>query len=179
MLFALLDRFNAEVAAIDLSEESPALLEQIRLARPDFLKEVDRARKRSGATKEAMNLTLLALAAAVLGMIKEMPQIVDTMVQKIRKRRADPHLRCALAGTLAYLVQPHDLIPDDAPGGYGLLDDCLLLRVALREYLNVLPASATEAEKQGQYILLFGNILPLNVLPALQLACLSAAFREA
>ena len=101
MLFALLDRFNAEVAAIDLSEESPALLEQIRLARPDFLKEVDRARRRSGATKEAMNLTLLALAAAVLGMIKEMPQIVDTMVQKIRKRRADPHLRCALAGTLA------------------------------------------------------------------------------
>ena len=127
MLFALLDSFKATVSAVDVRREAPVLLEQIGLARPDFLKEMDRVRRRSSATKEVMNVALLALAAGVLSLIKEMPRIVDTMVKKLRSRRADAHLRCALAGTLAYVVQPHDLIPDDAPGGYGLLDDGLLL----------------------------------------------------
>ena len=48
--------------------------------------------------------------------------------------------------SLLYLVQPQDLIPDDAPGGYGFLDDCVLLHAARLAHLTQFPNPDAKAE---------------------------------
>lgn len=78
--------------------------------------------------------------------------------------------RCALVGVLAYVVQPHDLIPDDAPGGYGYLDDVILLRAGLVQYLDVLPIPGTSTQTETVYISLLIRIAPPAVRPLLQQA---------
>jgi hypothetical protein len=55
------------------------------------------------------------------------------------------------------------LIPDDAPGGYGFLDDVLLLRVGAYESLDALfPDQNQEFANQ-----LLANSLPESVIPTL------------
>lgn len=166
MLFGLLDKTCKKISKLDMEKEAPLMMREINRARPDFLERL----QESGVKKNVIGLISQAIARGVLVHIKEMPTIVDIMVDRVQSRRTDPAIRCAVVGVLAYLVQPHDLIPDDAPGGYGYVDDNALLRAGLIEYLDILPPQATEAEKQRDYLQLFGSIVPLNVLPALQAA---------
>jgi hypothetical protein len=101
------------------------------------------------------------------------------MVNGVKDRSTDPVLRCALVGVLAYLVQPRDIIPDDAPGGYGYVDDCVILRAGFIQYLGILPPDPTEAEKHGDCLKVLGSIVPVDSLPQLQLAVegLATAFQ--
>jgi uncharacterized membrane protein YkvA (DUF1232 family) len=166
MLFKLLNKTCTKISELNIEREAPLMVKEINRARPDF-----RARLREGGVKKnVIGLVCQAIASGVLVHIKEMPTIVDIMVDRVQNRRSDPATRCALVGVLAYLVQPQDLIPDDAPGGYGYVDDNALLRAGLIEYLDILPPQATEAEKQREYLQVFGSIVPLDVLPALQAA---------
>jgi uncharacterized membrane protein YkvA (DUF1232 family) len=168
MLFKLLNKTCSKISSLDIEKEAPLMVKEINRARPDF-----RARLReSGVKKNVVGLISQAIARGVLVYIKEMPTIVDIMVDSVHNRRTDPAIRCGLVGVLAYLVQPQDLIPDDAPGGYGYVDDNALLRAGLIEYLDILPPQATEAEKQKDYLQVFGSIVPMEVLPALQAAVL-------
>lgn len=166
MLFRLLDQICTKISKLDIKREAPLMWGEIKRARPDFCARL----RESGANKTVIRLITEAIATGVLVRIKDMPTIVNIMVNKLKNRRTDPAIRCALAGVLAYLVQPHDLIPDDAPGGYGYVDDNAILRAGLIEYLNILPPGTTEAEKQRGYLQVFGSIVPLHVLPALQAA---------
>lgn len=168
MLFRLLDQTCTKISKLDIKREAPLMLGEIKRARPDFLARL----RESGAKKDKEIIRLITEAAAgsVLVRIKDMPTIVNIMVDKLKNRRTDPAIRCALAGVLAYLVQPHDLIPDDAPGGYGYVDDNAILRAGLIEHLDILPPEATEAEKQRDYLQMFGSLVALHVLPALQAA---------
>ncbi len=165
-LFYFVDQICTEISNLDIERETPLMMQQIQRARPDF-----RARlQEEGVKKEVIGLINSAIATQVLVYIKDIPAIAEMMIDKVRKRSTDPALRCALVGVLAYLVQPRDLIPDDTPGWYGYVDDSAILRAGLIEYLNVLPPHATEAEKQRNTLQMFGSIIPLDLVPALQLA---------
>jgi uncharacterized membrane protein YkvA (DUF1232 family) len=52
------------------------------------------------------------------------------MSQMLQSGSGEPAFRCVVAASLAYLVQPQDLLPDMLPGGYGFVDDALLLHAA-------------------------------------------------
>lgn len=166
MLFNLLNKTCTKISKLNIERNAPLMLQEINSARPDFRERL----LKSGIKENVIDLVSQAIATGVLVHIKEMPTIVDIMVNKVHSRHTDASIRCALVGVLAYLVQPHDLIPDDAPGGYGFVDDNALLRAGLIEYLNILPPQATEAEKQRDYLQIFGSIVPLGILPALQTA---------
>jgi uncharacterized membrane protein YkvA (DUF1232 family) len=70
--------------------------------------------------------------------IRSIPQTARAMAAKVQDRRVPAERRVAIASVLAYLVQPHDIIPDDAPGHYGYLDDAILLHAGLVAYLDTL-----------------------------------------
>jgi uncharacterized membrane protein YkvA (DUF1232 family) len=165
-LFRLLNRLRTRINNLDIDKESTAMMQEINRARPDF-----RARlEKQGIKENVIQLVSIAAATAILLSIKDMPQIIEMMVKKVNSRLTDPAFRCSLAGILAYVVQPRDLIPDNAPGGYGYVDDNAILRAGLIEYLNILPPNASEAEKQRDYLKSFASIVPESVVPALQMA---------
>lgn len=69
-----------------------------------------------------------------LRLIAETPRIAFDMAEELNQRETRMALRCALAGVLAYFVRRQDLLADDAPGGYGFLDDAIILRAGLVTY---------------------------------------------
>ncbi|MCP4602323.1 MAG: DUF1232 domain-containing protein [Proteobacteria bacterium] len=71
-------------------------------------------------------------------------------------------MRCALIGALGYLVQPHDLLPDKMPGGFGFVDDCMMLRAATSEFLNVLPSNFTTRERERQFLDILAICIPMD-----------------
>lgn len=179
-LYQMLDNVCNRIAALDLQRDAPAMLQQIRRARPDLTARLDESIARGSAKEKASAQTVaLAMGSYVLHLIKDIPAIVRTMVDTVNDPSTDPSVRCAVVGLLAYLVQPHDLIPDDAPGGYGFVDDAALLRAGLIEYLRLLPPNPTESEKQQNLLQSFASLVPVSTLPALQQAVqgMSMAFQ--
>jgi len=67
--------------------------------------------------------------------VRERIAAVPDVLALLRDRgwNAAPELRSDLHGALAYLSEPHDLIPDSKPH-YGLLDDALVLELALASH---------------------------------------------
>ena len=118
--------------------------------------------------KNVIPVLMTALGTCMVIAVKHIPTVVKNMLERVRGAGADPALRCAVMGALAYLVQPHDIMPDDAPGGYGFVEDDVIPRVAHIEYLNVLPPDAGDLEKEREYYQMGASTVPLHALAALQ-----------
>jgi uncharacterized membrane protein YkvA (DUF1232 family) len=160
MLYRMLDEVCGRIDRLNVQAEAPRMLQQIELARPDF-----RNRFLQGAPEGTVELLSQAIAAGILMRVKEIPDIVRSMTSTIKSSREQPALRCAVAGVLCYLVQPHDLVPDAAPGGYGFVDDSVILRAGRAEYLR----GRANVEEDEKFANMAASIVPLDVLPALQL----------
>jgi uncharacterized membrane protein YkvA (DUF1232 family) len=73
-------------------------------------------------------LGALLLARALLRLVLELPEHATEMLALGEDARTPPHVRAALLRALSYLVQPAELVHDDAPGGYGYVDDCIVVK---------------------------------------------------
>jgi len=168
MLFKLLDQVVSHINALDYKKEAPLLLKELKRVSPGYWKSLRSNMKKKGTKEEVIRVVEQAIAAGILSKVKEIPKIVEMMVSIINNEQTNPALRCALVGSLALLVKPRDLIPDDAPGGYGFLDDAILLRSALIKYLNFLPPGVTSLEKEIVILQFLSIGVPPRVLSALQ-----------
>jgi uncharacterized membrane protein YkvA (DUF1232 family) len=154
MLFHLLDQVQEQIDAIDLHRELPGFIRQLKNANPGFLSEPGikmHADEKPETVYRSFSLVHLAL-------IKSMKKVmIRPMIEGLVSFRTPLHVRYALASSLAYFVQPHDLIPDDAPGGYGFIDDYIILRAAYIEYLALLdtdPVKIADANKLLNFAIL-------------------------
>lgn len=154
MLDELIDTVVAGIAAIDPDEAVPRLAAELARGRPDLFTD--------GCE------TAARVAAAQLGLICALPSLVDAVRGAAARPATHPAVRCALTGALAYLVQPRDLIPDDAPGGYGFVDDCLLLRGVVAEYFDLLPSALATVERERLNLRLLALAVPRARLDDLQ-----------
>ncbi len=163
MLFGLLDETMDRVRALD----PPACLEPFTAAliaaRPGLRDELTDRLNADGAGS-----VLTALARAQLDLVIQIPELAGAMRRAVEARSVHPAVRCAMVGALAYLVQPRDLIPDDAPGGYGYVDDCLILRATLGEYFDALPSGFADPDTERQRLLLLAAAAPADRLALFQ-----------
>jgi uncharacterized membrane protein YkvA (DUF1232 family) len=68
----------------------------------------------------------------------------------LRHPEAPGWLKLGVAGLVIYLLSPIDLIPDVVPF-FGIVDDLVLLPLAVRWLLDRLPANIrADAERQGR-----------------------------
>lgn len=150
MLFNLVRKICTRIDRIDVKAEAPKFAEQLRKMRPSLGAEL----RGQGVPKEKFNETVHALSYGHLMMIKTLPNLVAEMSKMLQDGSGDPSFRCVLAVSLAYLVQPRDLLPDDLPGGYGFVDDALLLNeaCALSWDMSGDTARASERRKIFQFI---------------------------
>ncbi len=123
MLFQMLDKVYARINRMKVETEAPRFATQLRKMRPTLKAEL----KAHGIAADQLEKSLLVLSTAQLAVIKGIPAIAAEMSQMLQGGSGEPAFRCVLAASLAYLVQPKDLLPDDLPGGYGFVDDALLL----------------------------------------------------
>ena len=162
MLLQLVQQTVAQIILLDRKSSVPQFAQQIRDTAPDTIERLLAERKRGGTrstAKEAAN----ALADSALICVKAIPQVVGQLTQRLEDKRLPAHRRAAIASILEYLVQPHDFIPDDAPGGYGYLDDAILLRAGVVEYLDTLPNGSKSAESESNIVGLLISLAPEDI----------------
>lgn len=167
MLYQLIDQTVAKISKLNVKKETPIILQQIKKARPDFVEYLF-SNAPKNISKDVLNLIVSSIASGILIDIKKIPSYVNELVSKLRDPSTDLALCCAIAGVLVYLINPRDLIPDDAPGGYGFLDDNLIIRAGLIEYLRVLPDSSKNIEDEKNKITFTARLIPLNTVQPLQ-----------
>jgi len=146
-LYDLTDRVVGRIEALDPEVEAPRLRLELEKSRPDLIG------KLGGETVDRLSVVLL-------GLVKEIPVIVGALREAVVKRSTHPAVRCAMAGALAYLVQPRDLIPDDLPGGFGFIDDSLILRATVCEYFDALPEGFTTKQRERDNFRLLALCVP-------------------
>jgi len=146
-LYDLTDRVVGRIEALDPAVEVPRLKKELQAARPDLVGKL---------RGEAID----RLSVVLLGLVREIPVIVGALREAVLKRSTHPAVRCAMVGALAYLVQPRDLIPDDLPGGFGFIDDSLILRATVSEYFDALPTGFTTKQRERDNFRLLALCVP-------------------
>ena len=136
----LLEDVTGRIARLS-SDDSSRFAEQMSKAGVNFhFQEVD---------ESIRSAVRLGTASFMIDQIKEIPALAQEIVAEIRKPETRPEVRCSLLASLVCLVQPQDLVPDDAPGGYGFLDDCVLLHAARLAHLTQFPNPDAKRNKRG------------------------------
>lgn len=160
MLLPLVHKVSNIVSAIDPIADAPEFVrtwlehrpEQRELAFPDVA---------DSASRETM---FRMFAAGALIIIKRMPEMIEVMLERLHSPDVDPAVQCAAATVLAYVVQPRDLIPDDAPGGYGFIDDAILLHAGFLDILSMEPPHAERFRSHQEYLSFISSFAPREVM---------------
>lgn len=150
-LYDLTDRVVGRIESLDPRVEAPGFKQELQKARPDLIGKLSR---------EGVAAVVDLLSAVLLSLVKEIPVIVGAIRAAVGNRTTHPAVRCAMVGALAYLVKPRDLIPDNRPGGFGFIDDSLILRATVSEYFDVLPSGFTDPERERQNFRLLALCVP-------------------
>jgi uncharacterized membrane protein YkvA (DUF1232 family) len=166
-LYQLIEETVDQIEALDPGPGAhrDAFARQLLESRPDLFARLD-----GGPEGEQARRAADALSSCMMRLIKEIPIISEAMLHAIDRHNAEPAVRCALAGSLAYLVRLADLLPDDLPGGFGFLDDCLILRATATEFLDFLPTGFTDADRERRLLELLAICLPPDRIPEFQTA---------
>lgn len=151
MLYPLVEDVCTAIDRLDVAEAVPWLQHQILHAAGDTVEQVARERFFPEGMDELQG-ALTLLAAATVGHIKQTSVLAREVARQSVEAERPMAQRCALAGVLAYLVQPHDLVPDDQPGGYGFVDDAVLLRAGRMAWMDALPHANGAAEREREVI---------------------------
>ncbi len=155
-LSPLINQSIEQIEKLDLTGEDPRLFaDQLLEARPILFEVL--SQQYGETTSAEVGITL---ARCMIGVIKDIPSIVEAMLNAIDRRTTEPAVRCALAGGLSYLVRPRDLLPDDLPGGFGFVDDCMILRATVTEFLVYLPKDFTSTERERRILELLAMCIP-------------------
>ena len=128
MLHELVEWKIAAIRRLDVDRDATAFAEQVLAHNPGPFRRARPEPPPSSSPPDASDrLGALILARTQLRLILELPEHVEQMLALAEDGHTEPHVRVALLHALAYLVQPTELVHDDAPGGYGYVDDCIVI----------------------------------------------------
>ncbi len=167
MLFKEVNKVIKIIEKIDPNKDSPAFYnEMIR----NCAKTLDPFRNKPDLDG-VQQFVLQALAAGcITNLIVPLPGKIKQIRNLAQDSSCPLAARCVLAGTLGYLVQPNDLIPDNAKGGYGFVDDSVLIHSVHAEYLSVFQLNSEEKKKSAELARIAAGICPPAIVGPLNTA---------
>jgi uncharacterized membrane protein YkvA (DUF1232 family) len=127
MLFEKLDQICSRIDSLDIKREAEAFAKE--MLRNNSQKE----RKEGPPNDEQILVSMETLAMLALANIKGIPAKIRTLRELVDDPKTPGAMRTTILSALAYVVQPRDIVPDDAPGGYGYLDDLIIVLAILTE----------------------------------------------
>jgi uncharacterized membrane protein YkvA (DUF1232 family) len=133
MLHALVEQKIAAIGRLAVERDATVFAQQVLAHNPEPFRRGPRRSTQAhtlvpGSAEAIDRLGPLLLARAQLRLILELPAHVTELLALVDDGRTPPHIRVAALHVLAYLVQPAELVHDDAPGGYGYVDDCIVIK---------------------------------------------------
>jgi|GEM_PF-4369916 len=136
MLFKELQKIIASIEFYDNKEGWRAFVEHVQKANPISLPDVHDFQHIKEKAR-TLQWTKMAIGAGwYTRLVKPLPVMVEIMSDIIREREGPAHARAAMGSALAYLVQRDDIIPENFNGGYGLLDDAIILYYAYYKFMQ-------------------------------------------
>ncbi len=120
-----------------------------------------------GPQGEAAQRIALLVARKQLALVGEVPGMVEAIVSTLDTPTDPPVLRLMQLAALAYLVNPADLLPDDMPGGYGFVDDSIVLRAIAVTVPPLYGMDATQVARERLVIDFHGLCIPRAIAPEL------------
>ncbi|MCA9682417.1 MAG: hypothetical protein KC457_09495 [Myxococcales bacterium] len=163
-LFARLEHTVAHARKLDPQGDAPTFARVLREHVPELFAGF------SDDEDPQAQAAALTVATAALKLLRRLPrQIDEAAASLVDATPAAPNEDLAKIAALAYVACSDDLLPDDQPAGYGLLDDALLLRAA-----ELGPASAWDYDARipalGLELRFLSLLLPRDLLPAVDVA---------
>jgi uncharacterized membrane protein YkvA (DUF1232 family) len=136
MLFKELNKIIATIEFYDNKEGWRAFVEEV--LKQDIPKlENLRSYPFDNRHNRQVQWTKMAIGAGWYSrLIKPLPVVIEIMGAVIEEKEGPAHARATLAGALAYLVQENEIIPNQTGGGYGTLDDALIIYYTYYKYLQ-------------------------------------------
>lgn len=116
----------ASVRELDPRRDAARYAEQLLAFRPRLFATLD-----GGAESVAARMAALTIAGDHLREVCRLPTYVEELERSLAIATMTASERLVRVAALAYLVCSHDLIRDDLPAGYGLVDDCISIRGAV------------------------------------------------
>lgn len=155
----------ASVRELDPRRDAARYAEQLLQLQPRLFAGID-----GGAESVAARMAALTMGGDHLREICRLPTFVDELERSLSIATMSPSERLVRIAALAYLVCGRDLIRDDLPAGYGLIDDCISIRGAVLATPRPRPGGAGSL---GQFLLAellriryLALAVPDSVLPA-------------
>ena len=122
-----------EVEAEEVSEKEKERIEQaMKMDEEKRNKIYNKIRKRITSWIEKSNLPYISEIAEYL---LALPDFFVLLCRLIRDERVGTHRKLFIAGIIAYVISPIDIIPDFIPV-FGYLDDLVLIAIALNLIFN-------------------------------------------
>lgn len=166
MLYKEIDKLIEKIETIDPVKDCSHFLESMTESNA---KAIEKIFTSSHGDKEKAEHLMLLSSGCISRLIVPLPDIIKKLLKVVKDHEVSPHIRCTLIGALAYFVQPNDLIPDDAKGGYGFVDDSVLIHAAFSELLYI-KGENDDLDQWKNLSELAAGVCPPNILKPLSSA---------
>jgi hypothetical protein len=171
MQWALFQKVMIKLAAVrelDPERDAARYAEQLIENKPHLF-----ARLPGGSEGVVGRMAARTIAIDHLGEICRLPDEVATLERSLEISTMTASERLVRIAGLAYLVCDRDLLRDDLPAGYGLIDDCIALRGA-----RLATPAVNESDRLVEDLLTIQYLTaaaPDELLPAIEGALINAA----
>lgn len=169
-LFQQVMRKLVSVRELDPQRDAARYAEQLLEFHPRLFARID-----GGAESVAARMAARTIALDHLGEICRLPSYVDELERSLAIATMSAGDRLVRVAALAYLVCERDLIRDDLPAGYGLVDDCISIRSAVLATPRSRGGLGRFVHAELLRIRYLALAVPDDVLPAAQRALVEAA----
>jgi hypothetical protein len=158
----------ASVRELEPERDAARYAEQLMQLRPDLF-----SRLPGGTEGVVGRMAARTIAVDHLREICRLPDEVAVLERSLEISTMTASERLVRIAGLAYLVCDRDLLRDDLPAGYGLIDDCIALRGA-----RLATPAVNESDRLVEDLLTIQYLslaAPDQLLPALEAALINAA----
>ncbi|HVI02700.1 MAG TPA: hypothetical protein VM869_28570 [Enhygromyxa sp.] len=152
----------ASVRELDPRRDAARYAEQLLGYRPRLFAQIE-----GGAESVTARMAALTIAGDHLREVCRLPTYVDELERSLAIATMTPGERLVRVAALAYLVCARDLIRDDLPAGYGLIDDCISIRGAVLATPGPRPRKPLASSLLGELLIIryLSLAVPEDVLP--------------
>ncbi len=159
VLLDMLDEVAPRLARLDHTTDGADFAAELRARRPEAFVELSDSDRDEATT---------AIAIRCLDEIRKLPELAQFLTRQLNDYNVHPAVQAGIAYALAYLVCPVELLPDDLPGGYGFVDDALMVCALAGAVVMDQPGAQARFSQIEAAIRILGMGLPRDLAPLLR-----------